>query len=79
MTVSFIAPITKAVNINLNMTNKINKCFKCGGKLEIIENYEWMGKYGGMKNTKWMRCTKCGQTNNWYEKEQWEEKNAKTA
>jgi len=56
---------------------KENRCFKCGGKLELIEDNDWMGKYGGMKNTSWMRCTKCGKTNNWYEKEQWLKKGKK--
>ena len=48
-----------------------NHCFKCGGELEVIEDND------GRDDLSCLRCVKCGQENNWYEKEQWEKKGKK--
>jgi len=50
-------------------------CFKCGGELEVIEDIDF-GE-NGWSDTSWLRCKKCGQRNNWWEKEQWEKKKKK--
>jgi len=52
-------------------------CFKCGGDLELIEDNDWMGEFGGIKDTSFLICTKCKQVNNWHEKEQWLKKKTK--
>ena len=52
-----------------------NHCFKCGGKLEMVEDCT-KGMDGEMTDISYLKCVKCGQPNNWYEKEQWEKKNA---
>ena len=46
-------------------------CFKCGGELEIHEEND------GRDDISWLRCKKCGQRNNWWEKKEWEKKGKK--
>jgi len=48
-------------------------CFKCSGELEIIEDCDWDCDEGGchMADSSYLKCVKCGQRNNWWEKEQW--------
>jgi len=46
-------------------------CFKCDGELEVMEEND------GVDDISWVRCVKCGQRNNWWEKKEWEKKGIK--
>ena len=50
-------------------------CFKCNGKLEII--HEINPNENSFSDDSWLRCIKCGQRNNWWEKKEWEKKGKK--
>jgi len=67
--------IRRIINSYYKKMKDNSRCFKCGGSLEIIEECSRCVD-GAMMATSWLKCIECGQRNNWYEKEQWEKKNA---
>ena len=52
-----------------NLPSEDNFCFKCGGLLMVIEDYDFDEM--GCVDTSFLVCEKCGQVNNWKEKERW--------
>ena len=52
-----------------DLAHEDNFCFKCGGELTIIEDYDF--DETGCVNASFLVCEKCGQVNNWTEKEKW--------
>ena len=51
-----------------NIPDENDYCFKCGGELEVTE--EISADEYGMTTVYSLICIKCGQKNNWWEKEE---------